>query len=109
MVKYCGYLVPDEWMYQRGVELGYPRPVTVEDKMDMLLLASRDLMTETGVYCYTKFRHVKTAKGTKFWCIAFASNDPSERLPTSSPSEERYKALKEVLQRKGPPGWYQAS
>jgi hypothetical protein len=91
-------------MSQRGIELGYPRPVTLEEKLDMFLMA------ETGVSPDAKFCHVKTAKGTKFWCIAFASNDPiSERLPTSAPSEETYKALKEVLQKKGPPGWYQAS
>ncbi|KIK47533.1 hypothetical protein CY34DRAFT_799256 [Suillus luteus UH-Slu-Lm8-n1] len=69
--------------------------------MDMLLLASRDFMTETGVSSYTRFQHMKTTKGTKFWCIVFVSNDPiSERLPSSAPSEERYKALKEALQKK---------
>jgi hypothetical protein len=111
MVRYCGYLVRDEWLYQRGVDLGHPRPVTIEDQMDMLLMASEDVMIATNVYRYTKFRRVKTSKGTKFWCIAFASNDPfSERsLPTSAPSEERYKPLKEVLQKKHPPRWYQAS
>jgi hypothetical protein len=77
--------------------------------MDILSLTSRSLRRETGVYCDTKLRHVKTAKGTGFWCIAFAANDPYERLPTSEPSEEKYKALKEVLQKKGPPRWYRAS
>ncbi|KAG1751245.1 hypothetical protein EDB19DRAFT_1824958 [Suillus lakei] len=109
MVKYCGYLVRNEWLFQRGVELGEPRPVTVEDEMDMVLLASRDVMVETGVYRCAKLRHVKTPKGIKFWCIAFSSNDPHERLPTTAPSEEKYLALKEALQKKGPPQWYQAS
>ncbi|KAG2342198.1 hypothetical protein BDR05DRAFT_964513 [Suillus weaverae] len=111
MVHYCGYTVRDEWLFQRGVDLGHPRPVTVEDQMDMLLLASEDLMIKTNVYRYTKFRRVKTSKGTKFWCIPFATNDPiSEKsLPTIPPPEERYRALKEVLQKKGPPLWYQAS
>ncbi|KAG2342197.1 hypothetical protein BDR05DRAFT_964511 [Suillus weaverae] len=109
MIKYCGYLVRDEWLFQRGVDLGHPCPVTVGDRMDIICLASRSLMTGTGVYCYTKFLHVKTANGTKFWCIAFAANNPYERLPTSALSEEKYQALKEVLQKKGPPFWYQAS
>lgn len=110
MVKYCGYTVRNEWMYQRGVDLGFPRPVTAEEKSDMILRISRDLMTETGVSRCTKLRHVKTAKGIGFWCIAFASNDTlSERLPTTAPSEEKYKALKEMLQKKGPPRWYKAS
>ncbi|KAG1820677.1 hypothetical protein EV424DRAFT_1556233 [Suillus variegatus] len=101
MVKYCGYTVRNEWMYQRGVDLGFPRPVTAEEKSDMILRISRDLMTETGISRCTKLRHVKTAKGIGFWCIAFASNDTlSERLPTTAPSEEKYKALKEVLQKK---------
>jgi hypothetical protein len=76
------------------------RPVTIEDQMDILSLALTDHMTETGVYCYTKFRRVKTSKGTEFQYIAFASNNPlSERLPNSVPSEERYKTLKEVQAR----------
>ncbi|KAG2129091.1 hypothetical protein DEU56DRAFT_758192 [Suillus clintonianus] len=108
MVYYCGYLVRDDWLFQRGVDLGQPLPVTTGDAMDIICLASTDVRTETGVYCYTKFRQVKTAKGTAFWCIAFASNDPCEHLPTSAPSEEKYKALKEVLQKKGPPRWYRA-
>ncbi|KAG2342199.1 hypothetical protein BDR05DRAFT_949167 [Suillus weaverae] len=76
MAKYCGYLVRDKWLFQRGVELGHPRSVTVEDKMDMVLVASTDVMIKTNVYRYTKFRRVKTSKGTGFWCIAFAANDP---------------------------------
>ncbi|KAG1751246.1 hypothetical protein EDB19DRAFT_2036069 [Suillus lakei] len=109
MVKYCGYLVRNEWLFQRGVEIGHPYPETVEDQMEMILLASRDIMGDTGVYRYTKLRHVKTPKGFKFWCIAFSSNDPHERLPATPPSEEKYLALKEALQKKGPPQWYKAS
>ncbi|KAG1720468.1 hypothetical protein EDB19DRAFT_2029861 [Suillus lakei] len=109
MVKYCGYLVRNELLIQRAVELGHPRPVTTEDHMDIIPLAARDLMGDTGVYCYTKLRRVKTPKGFKFWCIAFSSNDPHERLPATAPSEEKYLALKEALQKKGPPQWYQAS
>ncbi|KAG1815007.1 uncharacterized protein BJ212DRAFT_249968 [Suillus subaureus] len=89
MVKYYGYLVADEWLYQRA--------------------ASRDVRTETGVYTYTKFRQVKTLKGKIFWCIAFAASDPWDGLPTSAPPEERYKPLKEALQKKGPPRWFRAS
>ncbi|KAG2129092.1 hypothetical protein DEU56DRAFT_758193 [Suillus clintonianus] len=109
VVMYCGYLVRDDCLFQRGVDMGHPRPVIVEDRMDIICLASSDLRIKTGVYPYTSFRRVKTAKGNPFWCIAFASNHPHEGLPTSAPAEEEYKALKEVLQKKGPPGWYQAS
>ncbi|KAG2039222.1 hypothetical protein BDR03DRAFT_952254 [Suillus americanus] len=56
MVKLYGYLVADEWLYQRGVELGHPRPKTV-----------------------------------------------------GAPPEERYKPLKEALQKEGPPRWFRAS
>ncbi|KAG2110416.1 hypothetical protein DEU56DRAFT_920183 [Suillus clintonianus] len=109
MVYYCGYLVRDEWLFQRGAELGCPRPVNALDTMNIILAASSDLRIDTKVYAYTKFRHVKTLKGIPFWCIAFASNDPSEGLPTSAPAEEEYKALKEALHKKGPPGWYKSS
>lgn len=51
MVEYCGCLVRDEWVFQRGADLVYPYPVTVEDIMDMLLLASEDVMIATNVYC----------------------------------------------------------
>ncbi|KAG2129094.1 hypothetical protein DEU56DRAFT_497397 [Suillus clintonianus] len=108
MVYYCGYLVRDDWLLQRAVELGRPPPVNTSDEIDVVSVSTGDVRIETGVYCYTKVRQVKTAKGTAFWCIAFASNDPGERLPTSAPSEEKYKALKEVLQKKGPPRWYRA-
>jgi hypothetical protein len=80
----------------------------MEDKMDLILLAARDLMGCTGVLRSAKLRCVKTSKGHKFWCIAFSSNDPHERLPPTAPSEEQYMALKEALQKKGPPQWYQA-
>ncbi|KAG1751248.1 hypothetical protein EDB19DRAFT_1282978 [Suillus lakei] len=108
MVKYCGYLVRNELLLQRAVELGHPRPVAVQDQTDIILLAARNLMGHTGVLRCTKLRRVKTPKGIKFWCIAFSSNDPCERLPATAPSEEKYKALKEALQKKGPPQWYQA-
>jgi hypothetical protein len=110
MVKYCGYLVGDEWLIQRVVDLGHPRPVTGDDRIDMILMGAEHVRMSTNVYRYTKFRRVKTSKGTKFWCIAFASDDTLfERLPTSAPPEERYKALKEALQKTGPPRWYQAA
>ncbi|KAG1848565.1 hypothetical protein F4604DRAFT_1687684 [Suillus subluteus] len=108
MVKYYGYAVANEWFYQRAVELGHPRPTTYDDSIDTIILASRDVRTETGVYTYTKFRQVKTLKGKLFWCIAFAATDPWEGLPTSAPPEERYKPLKEALQREGPPRWFRA-
>lgn len=50
-------------MFQRGVELSHPRPVIVEDQIDVLSLASGDLIREIGGYCYTKLRQVKTSKG----------------------------------------------
>jgi hypothetical protein len=109
MVKYYGYLVENEWMYQRGVELGYPRPTSYDDALDTIILASGDVRGATGVYPYTKLRRVKTLKGKIFWCIAFASTDPYEGLPTSAPPEERYKALKEALQKNGPPRWFRGT
>ncbi|KAG2129096.1 hypothetical protein DEU56DRAFT_902921 [Suillus clintonianus] len=105
MVYYCGYLMRKDWLLQRAADWGEP-PTTAT--IDFIAMASRHVRVQTGVYCYTKFRRVKTVKGTVFWCIAFASNDPGEQLPTSAPSEEKYKALKEVLQREGPPLWYRA-
>jgi hypothetical protein len=108
MVKYCGYLVANEWLYQRGVEMGHPYPTTYDDSIDTIILASRDLRTETGVYTYTKLRRVKTLQGKRYWCIAFAASDSWQGLPTSAPPEEKYKHLKEALQRKGPPLWFQA-
>ncbi|OAX34499.1 hypothetical protein K503DRAFT_859165 [Rhizopogon vinicolor AM-OR11-026] len=57
---------------------------------------------QTGVYFYTKLRRVKTPKGKYFWCIAFASDDAYQGLPTSRPLEEKYKALKELLQKRSP-------
>jgi hypothetical protein len=107
MVKYCGYLVQNELLLQRAVGLGHPRPMAVKDQTELILLAARDLMGDTGVLRCAKLRRVKTPKGIKFWCIAFSSNDPHERLPATAPSEEKYKALKETLQKKGPPQWYQ--
>jgi len=109
MVKYCGYLVGEDWLLQRGLELGIEPPETRDDQVETILLASRNARLVTGVYTYTNFRHVKTAKGKFFWCIAFASNDPHEGLPTSCPPEEKYKALQELLQKKVPPRWFQGS
>jgi hypothetical protein len=74
----------NEWFYQRGVELGYPRPTTYDDSINTIILASGDVRIATGVYTYTKLRQVKTLKGKIFWCIAFASTDPFEGLPTSA-------------------------
>ncbi|KAG1736692.1 uncharacterized protein EDB91DRAFT_1083351 [Suillus paluster] len=71
-VNFCGYLVGEEWLFQRGVDLGHPHPVTVGDVMEITCLASSDVRTATGVYFYTKLRRVKTLKGNSFWCIAFA-------------------------------------
>ncbi|KAG2068569.1 hypothetical protein BDR04DRAFT_1103035 [Suillus decipiens] len=107
MVKFCGYLVSEEWLYQRGVELGHPHPQTFSP--EIIILAATNVMGSTGVLPYTRFREVQTKKGKLSWCIAFASTDPYEGLPTSAPSEERYKRLKEVLQKDGPPRWYQQS
>ncbi|KAG2071385.1 hypothetical protein BDR04DRAFT_1142320 [Suillus decipiens] len=104
MIAYCGYLVSDEWLYQRGVELGHPRPKTFSSAI--IILAARDVMSKTGVLPYTTLIEVQTNKGKLSWCIAFASTDPREGLSTSAPSEERYKRLKEALQKDGPPRWY---
>jgi hypothetical protein len=108
MVKYCGYLVRDDLMLQRALELGLEPPEDADDRTDMILLAARNLMGNTGVLRSAKLRRVKTPKGTKFWCIAFSSNDPNERLPATAPLEEKYKALKEALQKTFPPQWYRA-
>jgi hypothetical protein len=56
---------------------------TQRDALDIMLDASTDLRLQTGVYFYTKLRRVKTPKGKYFWCIAFASDDPYQGLPTS--------------------------
>jgi hypothetical protein len=52
---------------------------------------------------------VTTNKGKHCWCIAFASDAFWERLPTSAPTEEKYKPLKEELNKDFPPRWYLAS
>jgi hypothetical protein len=68
-------------------------------------------MAGTGILSYARFRRVKTPKGQYFWCIAFACDDPlaaEERLPIYAPPEAKYKALKEALERDGPPHWYRA-
>ncbi|OAX32002.1 hypothetical protein K503DRAFT_777093 [Rhizopogon vinicolor AM-OR11-026] len=110
MVKYCGYLVGEGWLLQRGIELGINPPETREDEIGTILAASSNARLVTGVYTYTSFRLVKTPKGKVFWCIAFASNDAcdSKGLPTSRPSEAKYKRLQEPLQKAGPPRWFQA-
>jgi hypothetical protein len=78
MVKYCGYLLGEDWLLQRGLDLGIEAPKTRDDQLQTILLTARDTRVDTGVYPYTKFRQVKTPKGRVFWCIAFASNDPYE-------------------------------
>ncbi|KAG2074384.1 hypothetical protein BDR04DRAFT_1093050 [Suillus decipiens] len=109
MGKFYGYLLGEEWLFQRGIELGYPRPTTPNDVMQIFALASRDVRTETGVYTYTKLRRVKTLQGKRYWCIAFAATDPWERLPTTPPPEEKYIALKEALKKDGPPRWFRGT
>ena len=109
MAKYCGYLVAEDWLLQRGIEFGCEAPKTQRDALDIMLEASRHVRLQTGVYFDTKLRRVKTRKGRYFWCIAFASDDPYQGLPTSRPPEEKYKALKELLQVEKPPLWYCAS
>ncbi|KAG1723816.1 hypothetical protein EDD22DRAFT_961913 [Suillus occidentalis] len=99
---YCGYLVPDEFLLQRAVELGQEPPENAEDEIELILMAVRDLIGDTGVLCSAKFRRVRTPKGITWWCIAFSSKDPHERLPATASPEEQYKALKEALQKKGP-------
>jgi hypothetical protein len=66
MVKYCGYLVGDEWLIQRVVDLGHPRPVTGDDRIDMILMGAEHVRMSTNVYRYTKFRRVKTLRGPSF-------------------------------------------
>jgi hypothetical protein len=107
MVKYCGYLVRNDLLLQRAVDLGYPRPTAAKDQTGLILIAARNLMGKMGVLRSAKLRRVRTLKGNIFWCIAFSSNDPHERLPATAPSEEQYKALKEALQKEFPPRWYQ--
>src|ERR1700709_2187169 len=109
MVKHGGYLVGDDWLFQRGAELGYKPPETRGDEITIMLSASRDLRLRAGVYWYTKLRRVVTLQGKHFWCIVFASNDPCEHLPKSRPSEEKYKVLKELQEKQGPPLWFRAS
>ncbi|OAX34400.1 hypothetical protein K503DRAFT_445818 [Rhizopogon vinicolor AM-OR11-026] len=111
MVKYCGYLVGEGWLLRRGIELGNEPPKTRSEQLSLILLASRITRLDTGVYTYTRFRQVKTPQGKVFWCIAFASDDAcdSKDLPTSRPPEEKYKALQELLQKKGPPRWFRGS
>ncbi|KAG2738101.1 hypothetical protein P692DRAFT_20813209 [Suillus brevipes Sb2] len=87
--------------------MGHSYPETTDEANEIILLASRDVMGEAGVYPYTRLRRVKTPQGS-FWCIAFASTDPREQLSTSAPPEEQYKALKEVLEKKSAPRWFEA-
>ncbi|KAG1804116.1 uncharacterized protein BJ212DRAFT_1591062 [Suillus subaureus] len=85
----------------RGVALGHPRPKTVEDSMEIISPVLRDVRTKTGVYLYTKLRHVKTLRAKAFGAL------PSPRsvrgLPTSALPEEKYKVFKEALQKDRPP------
>jgi len=108
MVKYCGYLVGDDWLLQRALDMGMKPPETPIERSGVVLAASRNARLNTGVHFYTKLRRVKTPQG-KSWCIAFASNDPHEDLPTSCPPEEKYKALQELLQSTVPPRWFRGS
>jgi len=109
MVKYCGYLLGEDWLVQRAREIGLEIPETGGDYLQIISLAARDARQATGVFPCTRFRHVKTGRGKFFWCIAFASDDPHEGLATSTPPEAKYKALQELLQKKGPPRWYWGS
>jgi len=110
MAKFCGYLLGEDWLLQRALEMGVEPPKTRGEHLQAILLAPRDARLMTRVYPYMRLRHVKTNKRTKpFWCIAFASDDPHDGLPTSAPPEEKYKALQDLLQKKGPPGWYRGS
>ena len=109
MVKYCAYLLGEDWLLQRGLELGLKPPKTRGDELQIILVVSRAARQDTGVFTCTKFRQVKTGQGKVFWSIAFASDDPYEGLPTSAPPEEKYKALQELLQKKGPPRWFRGS
>ncbi|KAG1862940.1 uncharacterized protein F5891DRAFT_1184341 [Suillus fuscotomentosus] len=109
MVKFYGYIVAEEWLLQRGIEMGHPPPKTYSDLTDIIVMAAGDVRLETGVYRYTKLRDVQNHKGKTFWCIAFASSDPREGLPTSAPPESKSNALKEALQKTGPPRWFRGA
>ncbi|KAG2063483.1 hypothetical protein BDR04DRAFT_1123227 [Suillus decipiens] len=110
MVKFFGYLVGDDWLLQHATtSMGYKCPETTQDTRDLIHLALRDVREIAGVHFYTRLRRVTTTKGRSFWCIAFATNDPFEGLPTHAPPEARYLALKELLQKEGPPHWYRGS
>lgn len=99
----------DDWLLQRAIALGYETPKTQQDAQELIRLASRDVREIAGVYGYTRLRRVMTTKGKTFWCIVFATNDPYEGLPTNAPPEARYLALKELLEKNGPPRWYRGS
>jgi hypothetical protein len=109
MAKYCGYLLGEDWLLQRALEIGIEPSEVEDDYYQTIVLASRNARHVTGIYAYTRFRRIKTSKGKLFWCIAFASDDPREGIATSTPPEEKYKALQELLRRKGPPRWYRGS
>ena len=96
-------------LVQRARDIGLEIPETGGDYLQIISLAARDARQATGVFPCTRFRHVKTSKGKFFWCIAFASDDPHEGIATSAPPEAKYKALQELLQKKGPPRWYWGS
>ncbi|KAG2074196.1 hypothetical protein BDR04DRAFT_1151286 [Suillus decipiens] len=109
MVKYCGYLLTDSWLRQRALDMGYPPPKTPQDMNDIIELASMQVMARTGIFSSARVRRVKNSKGTYFWCIALACDDPftaGERLPAGAPPEAKYKALKEALGKDFPPRWY---
>lgn len=45
-VTFYGYLLGKERLYWQGVDLGHPRPTTVENSMEIISLASRDVRTD---------------------------------------------------------------
>ncbi|OJA21433.1 hypothetical protein AZE42_10473 [Rhizopogon vesiculosus] len=67
LVKYCGYLIGEDRLLQRGLEMGIKSPETREHEIGTILMASRKArLTNT----YRHFRQVETPKGKVFWCIA---------------------------------------
>ena len=104
MAKFCGYLLGEDWLLQRALEMGVEPPKTRGEHLQAILLASRDARLVTRIYPYTRLRHIKTNKGKKpFWCIAFASDDPHEGLPTSAPSEENTRLYRIYCKRRARP------
>jgi hypothetical protein len=61
MVKYCGYLVRNELLLQRAVDLGHPRPTAAKDQTGLILLGEES-MGHTGVLRSAKLRRVRNPK-----------------------------------------------